>query len=75
VDVARAKQVMPQAIEADRLLLRWIIQPDGTTGPTEVVAVAPVDLAVMDCAKRAMSQWRFTPPRGGSVPVERSFKF
>jgi len=75
VDVARAKQVMPQAIEADRLLLRWIIQPDGTTGPTEVVAAAPVDLAVMDCTKRAMSQWRFTPPRGGALPVERPFKF
>ena len=26
---------------------------------------APVDLGIMDCAKRVMSQWKFTPPRGG----------
>lgn len=75
VEVARARQVTPPMIPADRLLLRWIIQPDGTMGPTEVVAIAPVDLAVMDCAKRVMSQWQFTPPRGGSLPVERYFKF
>lgn len=75
VEVARAKQVTPTEVVADRLLLRWIIEPDGTTGPTDVVAVAPVDLAVMDCAKRAMSQWKFTPPRGGPMTVERPYAF
>jgi hypothetical protein len=75
VEVARAKQVKPPQIVADKILLRWMIEPDGTTGPTEVVAIAPVDLGIMDCAKRAMSQWRFTPPRGGAIPVERRFSF
>ena len=75
IEVARNKQVTPTQITADRLLLRWIIEPDGATGPTDVVAVAPVDLAVMDCAKRVMSQWKFTPPRGGSMTVERSYAF
>ena len=75
VDVARLKQVMPTQVVADKLMLRWIIQPDGTTASTEVVAIAPVDLAIMDCAKRVMSQWTFTRPRGGPMPVERPFKF
>jgi len=75
VEVARAKQVTPPQIVADKLLLRWIIEPDGSTGPTEVVATAPVDLGVMDCAKRVMSQWKFTPPRGGPKAIERPFSF
>jgi hypothetical protein len=75
VEVARAKQVPPSQVVADKLLLRWIIEADGRTGPTDVVATAPVDMAVMDCAKRVMSQWRFTPPRGGSKAVERPFSF
>jgi hypothetical protein len=75
VEVARAKQVTPPQITADTLLLRWTIERDGSTTSTDVVATAPVDLAVMDCAKRVMSQWRFTPPRGASKAVERPFVF
>jgi hypothetical protein len=75
VDVARGKQVMPSQVVADKLMLRWIIQPDGTTASTEVVAIAPVDLGIMDCAKRVMSQWTFTRPRGGPMPIERPFQF
>jgi hypothetical protein len=75
VEVARLRQVTPNQIVADRLLLRWIIERDGSTGPTDVVATEPVDLAVMDCAKRVMSQWKFTRPRGGSLAVERPFTF
>lgn len=75
VEVARAKQVTPPEIVADTLLLRWTVERDGSTGSTDVVATAPVDIGVMDCAKRVMSQWKFTAPRGGSKAVERSFAF
>jgi hypothetical protein len=75
VDVARAKQVMPAQIVADKLLLRWTIEPDGSTGATDVVAIQPVDLGIMDCAKRVMSQWTFTRPRGGPLTVERPYSF
>jgi len=75
VEVARAKQVTPPQIVADTLLLRWTIERDGSTAATDVVATAPVDLAVMDCAKRVMSQWKFTAPRGGSIAVERPFTY
>ncbi|HXU04075.1 MAG TPA: hypothetical protein VN903_24105 [Polyangia bacterium] len=75
VEVARAKQVKPPDVLADQLLLRWVILPDGTTGSTDVVAIAPVDMGIMDCAKRVMSQWTFTRPRGGPMEVERRFSF
>ncbi|HEY7372341.1 MAG TPA: hypothetical protein VIF57_09300 [Polyangia bacterium] len=75
VEVARTKQVTPAQVVADKILLRWIIQPDGSTGSTDVVAILPVDLGIMDCAKRAMSQWTFTRPRGGPMSVERHFTF
>jgi hypothetical protein len=75
VEVARSKQVTPPQVVADTLLLRWIIERDGSTGPTDVVATAPIDLGVMDCAKRVMSQWRFTAPRGGPKAIERPFTF
>lgn len=75
VEVARAKQVKPPEVVADQLLLRWTIEPDGSTTATDVVAIAPVDLGVMDCAKRVMSQWKFTRPRGGPLAVERRFTF
>ena len=75
VEVARAKQVKPPEIVADQILLRWTIDTDGSISATEVVAIAPVDMGVMDCAKRTMSQWTFSRPRGGPVAVERKFKF
>jgi hypothetical protein len=75
VEVARSHQVLPTAVTAVTLLLRWTIERDGTTSGTDVVATNAVDMAVMDCAKRVMSRWTFTRPRGGTVSVERSFLF
>jgi hypothetical protein len=75
VEVARTHQVLPNTVTAVTLLLRWTIERDGTTSGTDVVATNAVDMAVMDCAKRAMSRWTFTRPRGGTVSVERSFLF
>lgn len=75
VDVARAKRVALSKVLADALLLRWTIDPSGSTGATEVVAATPIDLDLMDCVKVAMSRWSFTPPRGGSIHVERAFAF
>ena len=75
LDVARDKRVIPAKVVADRVILRWTIDPAGQTSGTEVVAAAPMDLDLMDCLKAAMSQWSFTKPRGGSVHVERVYTF
>jgi hypothetical protein len=75
VDVARIKRVPPSKVVADQLLLRWTIDPTGTTSSTEVVATTSVDLELMDCAKSVMSRWTFTRPHGGSVRIERLYTF
>jgi hypothetical protein len=75
VDVARVKRVGLSKVVADRLLLRWTIDPSGSVGATEVVATAQADPDLMDCVKAAMSRWSFTRPRGGSVRIERPFTF
>jgi hypothetical protein len=75
VEVARAKQIKPPEVVADQILLRWTIERDGSIGATEIVAITPVDLGIMDCAKRVMSQWTFSRPRGGTLAVERRFTF
>jgi hypothetical protein len=75
VDVARVKRVGLSKVVADRLLLRWTIDPSGSVGATEVVATAQADSDLMDCVKAAMSRWSFTRPRGGSVRIERPFTF
>jgi hypothetical protein len=75
IDVARRQRVAPADVRADVLILRWTIRRNGEAGRTDVVAVSPTDLDVMDCVKAAMSTWTFTRPQGGPVPVEREFRF
>jgi hypothetical protein len=75
IEVARNRQVPPAQVPADTLLLRWTINPTGDVAGSDVVATSPTDIDVMTCAKSAMSQWRFTPPHGGSVEMERTVSF
>jgi hypothetical protein len=75
IEVARRQRVAPAAVQADTLTLRWIIRPNGEAKTTQVVAITPTDLDLMDCVKATMSTWTFTRPRGGPVAVERAFKF
>ena len=75
IEVARNRQVPPGQVPADTLLLRWTIKPSGDVASSDVVATKPTDIDVMTCAKSTMSQWRFTPPRGGSVDMEHTVSF
>ena len=74
-DVARHKQVPLAAIIADSLTLRWTILATGDVALTEVVATAPVDGDVMDCVARDVRRWHFTPPKGGTLRLERVATF
>jgi len=75
IDVARSKQVRAEEVEADRLTLRWTIDPTGKAAATEVVATTPVDADVLHCVKHQMTTWTFSRPSGGPLPVERVFSF
>lgn len=75
IEVARARQVPPAQVAAEPLKLRWTIQPSGETRVNDVALTGPTDPDVVSCARSTMSQWRFTPPRGGSMPIERTVSF
>jgi hypothetical protein len=75
IEVARQERVPPGNVRADALTLRWKILPTGAVAATQVVATTATDPAVMDCVKVVMATWTFTHPNGGSVSLERPFKF
>jgi len=75
VDVARDKHRPPKEIRVGTLLLRWSIGVDGTVSGAEVVAKTPVDPAIMECARQAVTNWKFTPPDQGPLSIERRYRF
>jgi len=75
VQVARDKHVPPAQIPAGAVLLRWTIGGDGTVSGAEVVEKTPVDPAVLECAQRTMTTWKFPVPDRGPLPVERNYRF
>ena len=75
IDVARDKQLRAGEVEADRLTLRWTIEPTGKVTAVEVVGTTAVDADVLNCVKQKMTAWTFSRPSGGPLPVERVFQF
>jgi len=75
IDVARNKQLRAEDVEADRLTLRWTIEPTGKVTATEVVGTTAVDPDVLHCVKQQMIGWTFSRPSGGPLPVERAYQF
>ena len=75
IDVARDKRLRTGEVEADRLTLRWTIEPTGKVSAPEVVGTTAVDADVLDCVKRQMTAWTFSRPSGGPLPVERVYQF
>ncbi|HEY8926993.1 MAG TPA: hypothetical protein VIU64_21570 [Polyangia bacterium] len=75
VDVARDKHRSPKDVRAGTLLLRFTIGLDGSVSGTEVVAVTPVDPAIMECAQQTITKWKFAPPDQGPLAIERRHRF
>jgi hypothetical protein len=75
IDVARTKQLRAEDVEADRLTLRWTIEPTGKVTATEVVGTTAVDPDVLHCVKQQMLGWTFSRPSGGPLPIERVYQF
>jgi hypothetical protein len=75
VEVARHRHVSRASAASGRFTLRWTILRSGRVADTAVVANSAVNDRVMDCVKRQMNGWSFTPPVGGSVRLERPFRF
>jgi hypothetical protein len=74
-EVARHQHLARASAASGRFTLRWTILRTGLVADTAVVANSPVNPRVMDCVKRQMNTWSFTPPEGGTVHLERPFRF
>jgi hypothetical protein len=75
VEVVRHRHVSRADAVRGHLTLRWTILRTGRVADTAVVASSPVNEWVMDCVKRQMTGWSFTPPEGGTLRLERPFRF
>jgi hypothetical protein len=75
VGISRHQHVTRASVASGRFTLRWTILPTGRVAETAIVAISPANDRVMDCVKRQMNTWSFTPPEGGSVRLERPFRF
>jgi hypothetical protein len=75
VEVARHHHQSRADAARGHLTLRWTILRTGRVADTAVVANSSVNQWVMDCVKRQMIGWSFTPPEGGTVRLERPFQF
>ena len=46
-----------------------IVEPDGTVGPTRIIASLDAEAGMDDAAVTSVKQWRFKPATRGGVPV------
>lgn len=74
-NLAAATGLATNQINAGSLLLRWTIMPDGRSRNAIVLEQEATDLDVMKCVRRRMAAWLFTPPTGGPVDVEHTYRF
>jgi hypothetical protein len=75
VDVARRKRMLPSQVKVDTITLRWTILKKGEVAAMDVIGTTPVDPAVLECVTREARRWRFTPPSGGDLRLERALVF
>jgi len=75
VEVARDKHRSPRDVRAGTLLVRWTIGLDGSVSGAEVVAMTPVDPAIMECAQQTIARWKFAAPDQGPLAIERRHRF
>jgi hypothetical protein len=75
IDVARRRRVLPSWITMDTLTLRWTILGKGQVAAMNVVSGTPVDLEVLACITGDARRWRFTPPSGGDLRLQRALVF
>jgi hypothetical protein len=74
--IAGDRHVAADRVPADRVRLRWTIQPSGAVSDAEAAAVGTTDPDVLSCAKRTAEGWRFVRAPGGEpLPVEQTLKF
>ena len=75
VEVARRRQISPQKIAADQVIVRFTVEPNGRVRNAETISAPATDLEIAACAKRVLSEWLFAKHAHGQITLERTYHF
>jgi hypothetical protein len=75
VEVARRRQVSPQKVAANQVIVRFTVEPNGRVRDAESIAAPATDLEIAACAKRVLSEWLFAKHARGEITLEWTYHF
>jgi hypothetical protein len=75
VEVARRRQISPQKVAADQVIVRFTVEPNGRVRNAETISAPATDLEIAACAKRVLSEWLFAKHARGLITLERTYHF
>jgi hypothetical protein len=75
VEVARRRQIPPKKVEANQVIVRFTVEPNGRVRNAETISAPATDLEIAACAKRVLSEWLFAKHAHGVITLERTYHF
>jgi hypothetical protein len=75
VEVARRRQISPQKVPADQVIVRFTVEPNGRVRNAETISAPATDLEIAACAKRVLSEWLFAKHARGQITLQRTYHF
>lgn len=75
VEVARRRQISPQKVAANQVIVRFTVEPNGRVRNAETISAPATDLEIAACAKRVLSEWLFAKHAHGQITLERTYHF
>jgi len=75
VEVARRRQISPQKVAADQVIVRFTVEPNGRVRNAETISAPATDLEIAACAKRVLSEWLFAKHARGQITLQRTYHF
>jgi hypothetical protein len=75
VEVARRRQISPQKVAANEVIVRFTVEPNGRVRDAETISAPATDLEIAACAKRVLSEWLFAKHAHGVITLERTYHF
>ncbi|HEY6476752.1 MAG TPA: hypothetical protein VI456_09235 [Polyangia bacterium] len=75
VEVARRRQISPQKLAANQVIVRFTVEPNGRVRDAETISAPATDLEIAACAKRVLSEWLFAKHAHGVITLERTYRF
>src|SRR5262249_364569 len=74
VEYCYEKELQHKPALKGKVVVTWLIQPDGTTASVQILSSALKDAEVEDCLKRQIARWQF-PAAPNQRPTTAQFPF